>query len=139
MSWKLSTLIAGLQFFILAIDRAARALRSAAVAADPDVALVIDRDAVRRIGPVVSGARTAPVADQIAFLIELKNRRRGRAALRDGRIGGGMLFAGFERTDAMDDPDVILRVGRNADGLAENPVVGQRLGPERIHFKARRH
>jgi hypothetical protein len=30
-----------------------------------------------------------------------------------------VLFAGFERADAMNDPDVILRVGRDADGLAE--------------------
>jgi hypothetical protein len=50
--------------------------------------------------------------DQVAFLIELQNRRRRRAALRDGRSGGGVLFAGFERTDAMNDPDMACGVGR---------------------------
>ena len=39
----------------------------------------------------------------------------------------------------MDDPDVVLRIDREADRLAEDPVVGQRLGPQRIHFEPRRH
>ena len=38
----------------------------------------------------------------------------------------------------MDDPDVILGVDAEADRLAEHPVVGQRLRPERIDFEARR-
>ena len=46
------------------------------VAADPDVALVIDRDAVIRVRPVVALARPAPVPQQIA----LPDRTRGRAA-----------------------------------------------------------
>ena len=38
----------------------------------------------------------------------------------------------------MDDPDVIARIHRHADGGAEDPVVRQRLGPERIHLETRR-
>ena len=38
----------------------------------------------------------------------------------------------------MDDPDVIVGVDPDADGLAEHPVIRQRLGPQRIHFEARR-
>ena len=38
----------------------------------------------------------------------------------------------------MDDPDVVLRIDRHADGLPENPLVGQRLRPERIDFEPRR-
>ena len=47
-----------------------------AVSADPHVAFVVDRDAVIRFGPLVALSRTAPVADQVARLIELENRRR---------------------------------------------------------------
>ncbi len=132
-------LFAGFYFFILTIDRAAGALCTTAVAAKPNVALVVDRDAVRRVGPIVTRARTAPVPDQVSLLIELQNRRRRRAALRDGWIGGGVLLAGFEGTDAVNDPDMTLQVGRNTDRLAENPVVGQRLGPIGVHFEARSH
>ena len=38
----------------------------------------------------------------------------------------------------MHDPDVILGVDAEADHLAEDPVVRQRLGPERIDFEPRR-
>ncbi len=38
----------------------------------------------------------------------------------------------------MDDPDVILRVHRYADGLSHDPVIRQRLGPQRIHLESRR-
>ena len=74
---------------------------------------------------------------QIALLIELQHRRRGGATLRGLRSGGGVLFTRFERSGAMNDPDVILVIHRDADGLAHDPVVGQRLGPQRIHFKSR--
>ena len=37
----------------------------------------------------------------------------------------------------MDDPDVILEVDADADGRTENPVIRQRLGPERIHLEPR--
>src|SRR5262245_10857414 len=50
-----------------------------------------------------------------------------------------MDLAGFERACAMNDPDVILRIDRHADGLAKNPVVRQRLRPKRIDFEARSH
>src|SRR2546426_11786932 len=34
---------------------------------------------------------------------------------------------------------MILGIGRYADGLTEEPVIRQRLRPQRIHFKPRRH
>ena len=53
----------------------------AAVAANPDVALVVDGDAVVRRRPLVAVAiLAAPVAEQVALLIELENRRRRTAA-----------------------------------------------------------
>jgi len=36
----------------------------------------------------------------------------------------------------MDDPDVIVCVDGDADGLAENPVIGERLRPSEIDFEA---
>jgi len=76
---------------------------------------------------------------KIARLIEFQNRRRGRTALRGWRGRGGMHLAGFKRPGAMDDPHVILRIHRHPDGLPKNPMIGQRLGPQWIHFEARRH
>jgi hypothetical protein len=35
----------------------------------------------------------------------------------------------------MDDPDVVMRVHIKADGLADDPVIRQRPGPQRIYFK----
>jgi hypothetical protein len=37
----------------------------------------------------------------------------------------------------MNDPDVVLCVDRNADGHAEQPLIGQRLGPQRIDLEER--
>jgi hypothetical protein len=78
------------------------------------------------------------MADQIAFLIEFEHGRGGGAALRNLWTGGGVLFAGLERAAAMDNPDVVVRIDRDADGLAKQPVVRQRLGPHRVDFEPRR-
>jgi hypothetical protein len=78
------------------------------------------------------------MADQIAGGIELEDGRRRSAALRDRRGGRRVDLARFERAGAMDDPDVVARVHGDADGLPENPLVGERLRPERIDFEARR-
>src|SRR5579871_5338233 len=48
-----------------------------------------------------------------------------------------MQLARFERTGAMNDPDMILRIRRNTDRLAHDPVIRERLRPQRIHFKTR--
>src|SRR3989442_1976569 len=69
-----------------------RAVFAPAVAADPHIALVIDGDAVVRIRPIVALARAAPVADEVALLVELQNGRSRNAALRSGWLGGGVDF-----------------------------------------------
>jgi hypothetical protein len=112
--------------------------RAPTVAADPDVASIVHGDAVVRVRPVIAGPRSAPVADQVSGGIELEDRRRRRAALGGGRIGRRVDLARLERTGAVDDPHVVLRVHRDADRLAENPLVRQRPGPERIDFETRR-
>src|SRR5437879_1618848 len=54
-------------------------LRTAAVAADPDVSFVIDGDSMIRDRPIVTLARSSPVPDEIALLVELENRRSRHA------------------------------------------------------------
>src|SRR4051812_44809564 len=39
---------------------------------------------------------------------------------------------------AMDDPDMVLLIHPQSDGPAQQPVIGQRLGPQRIDFEHRR-
>src|SRR5262249_44324639 len=103
--------------------------RPGAVSTDPDVAFVVDRNAVVGIRPVIALPWSAPTRNQIAFLVKLQHGRCGRAALRYRWIRRRMHLACFKRTCTMDDPDMILSVYRNADGLAENPMIRERLRP----------
>ena len=50
-----------------------------------------------------------------------------------------MHFGVFEGVRTMNDPDMALGIHRHADGGAHHPVIGQRLGPHRVHFKPGRH
>src|SRR4029078_1269543 len=60
-----------------------------------------------------------------------------RADLRVRRRRRGWALRGLERARAMDDPDVLLRVDGHADRLSENPLVRQRLRPQRIDLEPR--
>jgi len=123
---------------IAACDGAPAALRFASIAADPDIALVIDGDAMVRDGPVIAFTRTAPVTDQFARLIEFEHWRSGDTALRDGWIAGSVMFPCLQRPGTVNDPDMILGIDGDADGLPENPVIRKRFGPQRIDFEPRR-
>src|SRR5207247_8542846 len=70
--------------------------------------------------------------------MEMANRRKRRAALSDGLVRGSVHFVGFERNRAVNNPDIVLSIHRYTDGLAENPLVRQRLRPERVDFEPRR-
>ena len=114
------------------------------VAADPHETLVVDHDAVVRLGPLVATGRvgTAPAAHQVAGRIEFEHRRRRDAAFADARTGRRRLSElGAVETGragivaAMNQPYVVAIVHGEADGLTEYPVVGHRFRPERIHFK----
>ena len=110
-----------------------------AVAADPDVALVVDVDAVVGLRPFVARSGAAPGAHQVALGIEHEHRRRGSTALGNGRIELSATLVVMQPAGAaMDDPDVVLLVDPDADGPAEQPVVGQRLRPQRIDLEHRR-
>src|SRR5690606_10160681 len=112
---------------------------ASAVAAEPDVAIGCDFDAVGGGEPGVAFAGTTPRFDQVTFGVELQYRWRGRTA-----------FAATEyETDLapveenvvpipMDDVDVVAAVHRNADHVAKYPVVGQWFGPEGVHVEAGR-
>ena len=107
------------------------------VAGEPDEIVVVDVDAVLALGPVVALAGAAPVADQVAGLVEHQHRRRGRAALGLRRILLGGEIALVERARPLHHPDVIEAIDPDAGDLAEQPVVGQGLGPERIDQELR--
>src|SRR5258705_2375506 len=38
----------------------------------------------------------------------------------------------------MNDPDVIVRIGKHTNGLPEHPVIGKRFGPHRVDLEPRR-
>src|SRR5882672_243350 len=110
-----------------------------AVAAEPHVALVIDVDAVRSLRPLVARSRAAPGPDQVAGLIEHHYWRGRAAAFGDGRFQLEPLFVVVQPSRAaVNDPDVVLIVDPHSDGPAEQPMIGQGLRPQRVHFEHRR-
>src|SRR5262249_55091789 len=109
--------------------------RATAIASDPDVAFVIDSDAMVGLRPFVALAFAAPVSNEITGLIEFQNRRCRQAAGRARRIGGRINFLWFQGALPMDDPYMVLRIGRNSNRVAEEPMVRQWLRPQRIDFK----
>ena len=81
--------------------------------------------------------RSAKMMEQVPFRVEFENIRGRDATL--GAVGLEVGFLGLERAWPMNDPDVIVRIDGQADGLADDPMIRQRLGPERIHFEPGRH
>ena len=87
-----------------------------AVACQPDVVLVIDEAAVDDAGHCV---RVAKGMNQVAGEIEDQNRRR---------LKGGLSLLSGDVTTVGDD-EMIVRIGADAAGPADDPFVGQRLWP----------
>ena len=109
----------------------------AAVAANPDEALVVDVEAVVGRRPrVTRTALPAPAAEQGAVRVELENRRRDLAAL--ARLLVDRAFDFVEHVGAMHDPHVILGINPETDRLALVHAVGQRLRERRIDLEPRR-
>ena len=135
---------------------------AAAVAADPDVVLVIDEDPMLLGGPALLGripeivddrglfviavepcallhpGRTAPRADDFSGGVEGHHRGGGVAAFGGRRILHRPHLVGGQGAGPLNDPDIVLAVDRDARDLAQNPVVGQRLRPGRIDLVLRR-
>ena len=89
------------------------------------------------VGQSYPGPGPPPGPDQVALGIELENGRcREAALLGTGRIEGREYLVG-RQIPSMDDPNVIPRVYPQADRRAEQPMIRQRLRPERIHLEHR--
>ena len=80
----------------------------------------------------------APALDEGAVGVELHDRRRRGAALVARRRQRRALLVVGERARPLQQPDVVVGTDRDARHLAQQPVVGQRLGPERIDLELRR-
>ena len=107
------------------------------VAADPDVAFGVDVDTVLVAGPVVALSRPAPGGKEVALLVELEHGGGGDTAIRALRVERRAALVFGQRARALQDPDVVIRVDCNTGGLADDPVIGQGLGPVGIDGVAR--
>ena len=111
-----------------------------AVAADPDVVLVVDRDAVIRPRPDVALGPGRPT--RCTRLPSGSNSSTGGAGVQHSLIGGfapaPISVCWFIVSLPVHDEDVIARVDAHADRVAQHPVVRQRLGPERVDLEPRR-
>ena len=107
------------------------------VVADPDEIVVVDEDAVAVVAPLVIGAVTAPALHHLAGRVELDHRRRRHAADHVRRRRRA-LFPGIERARALVDPNVVLRIDRDAADGADDPVARQRQRPGRVDREFRR-
>ena len=128
----------------------ALAAGGSAISGHPDVIVLVDEDAVLGVGPLTGGRlarlvvlvvrvlvrRTAPGAKQIAFAIELHDGRSRYAAFRPRgqpcAEGDGACLVVGQGAGPLDDPDVIVGVGRETTDLPDEPVVRQLLRPEGI-------
>ena len=98
----------------------------------PHVVLVVDEDAVLGLEPLIPGTRLAPRLQQPAIGAELEHARRRDAAFGRRRSQRRAALAFRNRPGAVKDPDVVVRVDRDAADGTGRPPVGQRLRPERI-------
>jgi hypothetical protein len=119
------------------------------VARDPDIAVVVDEDAVLVWRPFVAGAanhrietrgrhtrgRAAPRAKHVPVGVEFHHGRCRTAAHRTAELQPTLVVS--EAAGALDEPDVVLRVYGDPGDLPEQPIVGQRLRPEWIDFESR--
>ena len=108
-----------------------------AVAADPDIALIVHEDAVVGFRPVIARTGAAPGVEEIARFVEFQNRRRGLAASALTMLQ--LAYGAVDGLGAMNHPDMIVIVDIDTDRHAHHPMMGQRLGPIRVHFELRRH
>ena len=113
-----------------------RAGLGGAIGAEPDIAFFVDRHAMVGRRPVMAGDRT-PMMLQSALFVEFQNVGGRRAAIRfmPGEIG----FFLVQRARTMNDPDIVVRIGGEADRRANDPAIGQRLGPIAVGFEQRHH
>jgi hypothetical protein len=106
------------------------------VAADPDVVARVDLQPVVGGGPGVLVARSAERVHQVALRIELQDVRGRLAADRVRLVRSDVpLVARVQALAAVHDEHVVAGVDADPDRVAEQPVIRQRLGPERIDLE----
>src|SRR5437660_5229918 len=108
------------------------------VAGEPDVVVLVDENAVLGLRPIVTFARPAPGAVELAVLVELEHRWRRGAAFGGRRFLHRALLVVDKRRRTLEHPNVVVSVDRDVGDLPEDLVAGQGLGPERVDLKARR-
>jgi hypothetical protein len=108
-----------------------------AVAGQPHVVVVVHVDAVFAVWPLVALAGSTPRPHQVAGLVEDQHRRRGATARAVGRRLLRTQLALREASGALHHPHVPALVDGHARHLTQDPVVGERLGPERVHLELR--
>jgi len=108
-----------------------------AVSANPRKARRIDADAMLVLWPLIAVAWAAPSLEQISFAIKFHHRRSRPAAFGGRWIERQRLLIIRKRAGTLNDPDMVLRIDRNARCLAHYPVVGQRLGPGGVDLEPR--
>ena len=100
-----------------------------AVPGQPDIPHVVHEDAVFAGGPLVALAGVAgsvpPTVEEGAVGVELEDRRRGVAALRERGILRQPGLVGVQAARTVDEPDVVVPVHRDPGDLAHQPVIGQ--------------
>src|SRR4029077_17461794 len=122
-------LMAGLQHELAVLAEFEDLSIFCAITTEPNIALMVDKDAVHRFWPFVAFAWSAPRTDGVAVLIEREHRRRATTARRDRRIELGAFFVVVQRLAAtVDHPDVVLGIDRYPDGHAEQPSLGNGFG-----------
>src|SRR5262249_58912737 len=92
--------------------------------------VVVDENPVFALRPLKALAGAAPVAEQVAGLVQYQHRWRGHAALRFGWVLLGGTLAWRERGRPVHDPDAVIAVGRDASDPPQEPIVRQPFRPE---------
>src|SRR5690606_12148584 len=110
------------------------------VTTDPDIAVGCNIDTVVGCRPGKAFAWATPSIDDIPFRIELDDWRGRSTAIADAHFQADLSEAAKHFVlIAVNNEDVITGVDVHTDGAAENPLVGQGFGPERVHFECRSH
>ena len=96
-------------------------------------------DAVLVLRPLIALPGPAPgLRISVPAWSNSRTGRRRLAAAGARRIEARRLLVVGERARALDHPDIVLRVDRDARGLTHDPVVRQALRPGRVDLEAER-
>src|ERR1700682_4263399 len=103
----------------------------------PNIPAPVDPETVGHYWPVLRGSRPSPRRENVTFLVELKNRRRGNAARGCRRDLSGTCIIGRNRIRIVQYPDVIISGYGDPFDMSQYPILGQFFWPRRIELIAR--